>query len=146
MRRPRTEARAGDWMTHEGLTNRGPLQKPIFVTGTTVPVWSPARPGRSVRRAEALRHHSFAAQRAGLKTTAPLPVLCWVEGRRERCVRARPSQKLTTFAAGPLAAAWKSFMPPSLTRRSSEAVGNPRASTQGRHAHSVTLAWPAISS
>ena len=50
--------------------------KPIFVTGTTVPVRSPARPGRSVRRAEAHRHHSFAAQRAGLKTTAPLPVRC----------------------------------------------------------------------
>ena len=30
MRRPRTEARAGDWMTQEGLTNRGPLQKPIL--------------------------------------------------------------------------------------------------------------------
>ena len=30
MRRPRTEARAGDWMTQEGLTNRGPLQKPII--------------------------------------------------------------------------------------------------------------------
>ena len=26
MRRPRTEARAGDRMTQEGLTNRGPLQ------------------------------------------------------------------------------------------------------------------------
>ena len=28
MRRPRTEARSGDWMTQKGLTNRGPLQKP----------------------------------------------------------------------------------------------------------------------
>ena len=28
MRRPRTEARPGDWMTQKGLTNRGPLQKP----------------------------------------------------------------------------------------------------------------------
>ena len=34
MRRPRTEARAGDWMTQEGLTNRGPLQKPILCTRT----------------------------------------------------------------------------------------------------------------
>jgi hypothetical protein len=24
MRRPRTEARSGDWMTQKGLTNRGP--------------------------------------------------------------------------------------------------------------------------
>ena len=27
LRRPRTEARTGDWMTQEGLTHRGPLQK-----------------------------------------------------------------------------------------------------------------------
>ena len=30
LRRPRTEARTGDWMTQEGLTYRGPLQKPIL--------------------------------------------------------------------------------------------------------------------
>jgi len=38
MRRPRTEARAGDWMTQEGLTNRGPLQKPILFSRTGI--WS----------------------------------------------------------------------------------------------------------
>ena len=30
MRRPRTEARPGDWMMQKGLTNQGPLQKPDF--------------------------------------------------------------------------------------------------------------------
>jgi transposase len=30
MRRPRTEARSGDWMMQKGLTNRGPLQKSDF--------------------------------------------------------------------------------------------------------------------
>jgi hypothetical protein len=40
-------------------------------------------------------------------------------------------KRLTTFASGPLAAAWKSFIPPGLTRRSSEPAANPSTSTQG---------------
>jgi hypothetical protein len=41
-------------------------------------------------------------------------------------------QKLIAFASGRAMAAWKSFMPPSLTRGANEAGFNPRASTHGR--------------